>query len=68
MLNGVDLTISTIYREENYLDATLKSLAIDQPIDIDQPVTLVVGSPVTTYLDHYRSNSGVTVIEMGSNA
>lgn len=67
MLDGVDLVISTVCREENYLEATLESLALDQPIGVDHPVSLVVGSPVTTHLDHHRSRPEVKVIEMGPN-
>lgn len=67
MLNGIDLIISTVCREENYLDATLKSLNTDQPININTPLSLVVGSPDTTYLNHHQSCPGVTVVEMGPN-
>lgn len=67
-LDKINLVISTVCREENYLEATMKSLAEDHPAGFDQPVSLVVGSPVTAYLDHHRLRAGVTVIEMGPNA
>ncbi len=67
-LDKINLVITTVCREERYLDATLTSLSSEYPIRRDQPVFLVVGSPVTTHLDCYRSQPGVTVVEMGPNA
>lgn len=64
-LNKINLAISTIWREKDYLDATLSSLAIEYPRSSQQPVCLVVGSPVTTHLDCYQSQPGVSIIEMG---
>jgi hypothetical protein len=67
-LNKINLVISTVWREETYLDATLDSLSSEYPISSDHPVCLVVGSPVTTHLDCYRSHPGVTIVEMGPHA
>lgn len=67
-LDKINLVITTVCREEKYLDATLTSLSSEYPIRRDQPVFLVVGSPVTTYLDCYRSQPGIMVVEMGPNA
>ena len=67
MLDGIDLIISTVYREQNYLEATLKSLAADQPIGTDLPISLVVGSPISTHLDRYQLSPGITIVEMGPN-
>lgn len=68
MLDKINLVISTVCREEKYLDATLTSLSSEYPIRRDQPVFLVVGSPVTTHVDCYRLQPGVVVVEMGPNA
>ena len=67
-LEKINLVISTVWREEGYLDATLTSLSSEYPIRRDQPVFLVVGSPVTTHLDGYRSQPGIVVVEMGQHA
>lgn len=67
MLDDINLVISTVWREENYLEATLASLSVERPINAGQSVCLVVGTPVTTYIDQYRSCSGITVVEMGPN-
>jgi hypothetical protein len=67
MLNDIDVIISTVWREENYLKATLNSLFAEQAVAPEQQVCLVAGSPITTHLDCYRSNPGVTVLEMGAN-
>ncbi|BDI30817.1 hypothetical protein CCAX7_28680 [Capsulimonas corticalis] len=61
----INLAISTIWREENYLDATLRSLSREYPISRERSVSLVVGSPVTLHLDHLRPMPGITVVEMG---
>ena len=67
-LNSLNLVISTVWREESYLHATLESLSSEYPIHKDQPVCLVVGSPVTTHLSCLRSHPGVAVVEMGPHA
>jgi len=66
-LEKINLVISTVWREENYLDATLKSLTSEYPTLSDPPVCLVVGSPVTAHLDRYRMQPGMSVVEMGPN-
>lgn len=67
-LDKINLVISTVWREENYLAATLNSLSSEYPIRDDQPVFLVIGSPETAYLALYRSHPGVIVVEMGPNS
>lgn len=66
-LDKINLAITTVCREEKYLEATLKSVSSEYPIRSDQPLFLVVGSPVTTHLDTYRTQPGVAVVEMGPN-
>lgn len=65
MLNDINVVISTVRRENDYLAETLNSLSAEQPISSDNPVCLVAGSPDTTHLDCYRSQPGISVIEMG---
>lgn len=65
VLNDINVVISTVGREEDYLGETLNSLSVDQSISEDNPVCLVAGSPVTTHLDRYRTESGISIIEMG---
>ena len=67
MLNEIDLIISTVWREEDYLETTLASLSAERPISNEQAVCLVAGTPVTTHLDRCRLCSGITVVEMGPN-
>jgi len=64
-LDDINVVISTVWREENYLGETLDSLSADDPIGVDNPVCLVAGSPITTHLDRYRFRPGMSVIEMG---
>lgn len=66
-LDKINIVISTIWREKDYLEATLESLASEQSPNVDQPVCLVVGSPVTTHLERYRSQPGIAIVEMGPN-
>lgn len=68
ILDKINLVITTVWREENYLDATLDSLAAEHPFRDDQPVSLVAGSPQTAYLTGYRLLPGIEVIEMGPHA
>ncbi len=65
MLNDINVVISTVWRENDYLAETLNSLSSEQPISINNPVCLVAGSPVTTHLDRHRSQPGISVIDMG---
>lgn len=67
LLNGINIAISTVSREESYLPATLDSLCQEHPVSVNQPVSLVVGSPATEYLHPLRARSGITVVEMGPN-
>lgn len=67
MLDKINLVLSTVWREENYLATTLDSLSSEYPIRSDQPVSLVAGSPQIAHLTPYRSKPGVTIIEMGPN-
>jgi len=67
-LNKINLVISTVWREEKYLDATLNSLSFEYPIRNNQPVFLVVGSPQTTHLTPYIPHPGVIIIEMGPHS
>lgn len=67
MLSNVDLIISTIHREENYLEATLRSLFSTLPVGVEHTVSLVAGSPETGYLASYKSQPEITVVGMGSN-
>lgn len=64
-LNKINIAISTVWREENYLDATLDSLLADLPKNVQHPICLVVGSPGTAHLDRWRLRAGVSVVEMG---
>lgn len=66
-LSGINLVVSTVWREENYLEATLNSLSFEYPICDGQAVYLVVGSPVTTHIAQYRQHPGVSVVDMGPN-
>ena len=68
LLDKINLVITTVLRDDKYLDETLTSLSSEYPICRDQPVFLVVGSPNTTYLDCYRSRPGIVIVEMGPNA
>jgi hypothetical protein len=65
MLDGIDISFSTVYRAENYLAATLESFAEDLPIGPGNPIRLVVGSPDASHLMPYRTWPGVEIIEMG---
>lgn len=67
-LDEINLVISTVWREENYLESTLNSLSSEYPISSDQPVSLVVGSPVTTHVNRYLPHPKIRIIEMGPNA
>lgn len=67
-LEKINVVISTVWREEKYLDATLTSLSSEYPIRPDQPIFLVVGSPETAHLAPYRAHPGVIVVEMGPHA
>lgn len=67
-LENINLTVSTVWRKDNYLDVTLSDLFIEYPPCHDQTITLVVGSPQTEHLACYRSRTGITIIEMGSHA
>ena len=64
-LDKINLAVSTVWRKENYLDATLNSLSVEYPCRPEHPVSLVVGSPLTAHLTNYRSLSGIAIIEMG---
>ena len=64
-LEKINLVVTTVWRQENYLESTLNSLSSDQSISSDFPVSLVVGSPEITYLERYLSQPGISVIEMG---
>ena len=66
-LDRINLVVSTIWREGNYLDSTLNSLREEYPVGPNHSLSLVAGSPVTTHLDCYRSHPGITVVEMGPN-
>jgi hypothetical protein len=63
-LNKINVIISTVWRKEGYLHATLESFS-EYGISEDQPVFLVVGSPNTTHLDCHRSQPVIKVFEMG---
>lgn len=67
MLSNINLIISTVWREENYITDTLANLSLERRISIEHPVCLCVGSPVTEHIDSYRSHPGITIIEMGAN-
>jgi hypothetical protein len=67
MLDEVNIVISTVWREENYLETTLAGLSSERSLSAEHPVYLVVGSPLTTHIDSYRSQPGVTIVEMGAN-
>lgn len=64
-LENINLAVTTVWREENYLDATLKSLSTECSTHDDPPVNLVVGSPQAEHLTRYRSLPGIIVDEMG---
>lgn len=63
-LDSINLVISTVCRED-YLSATLDSLLAEYPRSTQQPICLVVGSPVITHLNCYQSQMGISIIEMG---
>lgn len=64
-LDGINLVVSTVWRQESYLEATLDDLSLEYIFSIAQPLCIVVGSPVTTHLGCYRTHPGVSVAEMG---
>jgi hypothetical protein len=64
-LDKINLVVSTVWREENYLEATLNSLSREYPRSAERPISLVAGSPLTLHLDYLRPIPGVTVVEMG---
>jgi hypothetical protein len=67
-LENINLAVSTVWRKENYLDATLSSLFAEYPPSREQPISLVVGSPKTEHLAGYLSLPGMTLVEMGAHA
>jgi len=67
-LENINLAVSTVWRKESYLDATLSSLFAEYPPSREQPISLVVGSPRTEHLACYRSLPGMTIVEMGVHA
>ena len=66
-LDKINLAISTVWREENYLEETLVSLLSEYTINNAEPICLVAGSPETVYLDQYRHLPGISIIDMGPN-
>lgn len=68
MLDKINLVITTVWREESYLEATLDSLSAEYPIHAENPVSLVVGSPRTEHLVHHSLRPGITIVEMGTHA
>lgn len=68
MLDKINLVISTVWREESYLNATLDSLSVEYPICAEHPVCLVIGSPQTAHLARYISHPGILIVEIGSHA
>ena len=66
-LDKINLVISTVWREESYLETTLNSLSNEYPFISKQPISLIVGSPVTTHIERYQSSVGIDIIEMGPN-
>ncbi len=67
-LDKINLVITTVSRPESYLESTLHSLSCEYPFHPQHPVSLMVGSPETAYLAPYRSQPGITIVEMGPNA
>lgn len=67
MLDQINLVVSTVWREEDYITDTLASLSRERPISAEQPVCLCAGSPVTEHIERYRSQPGIAIIEMGAN-
>lgn len=67
LLESINIVVCTVWREENYLESTLRGLLHDYHINTNQPVCLVVGSPEVEHLETYRSLPGISVVEMGSN-
>jgi len=67
-LININIAMTTVWRKENYLDATLSSLFVEYPPCHDQPISLVIGSPRTEHLVRYRSISGIAIIERGPHA
>lgn len=65
MLDNLDVAVCTIWREGHYLEETLGSLATERPFGADRSVSLVLGSPFSGYVDHYRQVSGVSIVDMG---
>ena len=59
-MRDIDIAITTIARENNYLDTTLQSLGTKNNIK------LVVGSPDATYLDFYRGLPPYMVLDCTS--
>ncbi len=53
----INYAIMTVRGEPEYIHDTLASM------DLDQPVKLVVGSPDSSYLDRYRGNKLITIVE-----
>ena len=63
-LDKINVVVCTIWREGNYLEETLNSLSLEHPLNADCPVSLVLGSPLSAYVDHYRQ-SGISIVDMG---
>lgn len=64
-LDNLDVVVCTIWRESNYLAETLHSLSLEHPLCADHPVSLVLGSPLSAYVDPYRQVAGVSIVDMG---
>ena len=64
-LDKMTVAVCTLSREGNYLEDTLSSLTHERPFRADRPVFLVLGSPASAYVAHYRQVSGVSLVDMG---
>ncbi len=64
MLNDINVVVSTVQREENYLKTTLDSITADQPIISNYPISLVLGTPTTTHVENYQPQTNIDIIKM----
>lgn len=64
-LENINIAVTTVWRKDNYLDATMSSLLVEYPLCRNHPVALVIGSPQTEHLASYIPLAGITILEMG---
>src|SRR6266536_940272 len=56
--SSIDCAVTTIAREKGYVHSLLRSVRLDTPIQ------LIVGSPESGFLDRYRSDPHIQIVEV----